>query len=97
MLVEAGCLDIAHGAVIGIVAETHCNYFSPLAFPDAVEAGLRVAQIGARSVRYEIGIFASGAAKTAARGHFVHVYVDRASRRPVALPPPLLAVVEALR
>jgi acyl-CoA thioester hydrolase len=64
--------------VIGYVVETHCNYFAPLAFPQRLEAGIAVGRIGGSSVRYEIGIFAEGAAETAARGHFVHVYVDRA-------------------
>ena len=78
MLIEGGALDIVQGDVIGFVVETHCNYFLPLAFPQPLEGGLRVARIGETSVRYEIGIFAAGAEQTAARGHFVHVYVDRA-------------------
>ena len=85
VLIEAGALDILRGDVIGFVVETHCNYFLPLAFPQPLEGGLRVARIGETSVRYEIGIFAAGAEQTAARGHFVHVYVDRATQRPVAL------------
>lgn len=93
-LIEAGALDIHRGAVIGLVVETHCNYFAPLAFPQSVEAGLRVATIGASSVRYEIGLFAAGEPLTAARGHFVHVYVDRVTRRPAALPP---AFTQALK
>ena len=97
VLIEAGALDIAAGAVIGYVVETHCNYFAPLAFPQRLEAGIRVSRIGGSSVRYEIGIFAEGAAETAARGHFIHVYVDRASERPVALPGPLLAAVKELQ
>jgi acyl-CoA thioester hydrolase len=95
VLIEAGALDIA-GAVIGYVVETRCNYFSPLAFPQALEAGIRVGRIGGSSVRYEIGIFAAGAAETAARGHFIHVYVDRATERPVALSDRLLQVVKEL-
>jgi acyl-CoA thioester hydrolase len=96
VLIEAGALDIAHGEVIGYVVETHCNYFAPLAFPQALEAGIRVGRIGGSSVRYEIGIFAAGAAETAARGHFVQVYVDRATERPVALPDRLAQVVKEL-
>ena len=76
--------------------ETQCNYFSGLAFPQVVEAGLRVARLGSSSVRYEIGLFAAGASSTAARGHFVHVYVDRQSRRPVPLPKALKSVLEKL-
>jgi acyl-CoA thioester hydrolase len=95
-LIEAGALDIRDGPVIGLVVETHCNYFAPLAFPQAVEAGLRVAARGRSSVRYEIGLFADGAGSTAAAGHFVHVYVDRATRRPTPLPAPLVAALEPL-
>jgi len=96
-LVEAGALDIHRGEVIGLVVETQCNYFEPLAFPQPVEAGLVVAQLGSSSVRYEVGLFAEGAAQTAAAGHFVHVYVDRATRRPAKLPAALLAALEPLR
>ncbi len=96
LLIEAGALDVAAGEVIGFVVETRCTYFSPLAFPQALEAGIRVGRIGGSSVRYEIGIFAAGAAETAARGHFIHVYVDRATQRPVALPERLLKVVKEL-
>jgi acyl-CoA thioester hydrolase len=96
VLIEAGALDIEHGEVIGFVVETRCNYFAPLAFPQALEAGLRVGLIGTSSVRYEIGIFAAGAEETAARGHFVHVYVDRATQRPTALPQALLDIVKEL-
>jgi acyl-CoA thioester hydrolase len=85
-LIDAGALDIHHGEVIGLVVETQCNYFEPLAFPGAVEAGLRVAKMGGSSVRYEIGLFAEGAPLSAAAGHFVHVYVCRDSRRPAPLP-----------
>jgi acyl-CoA thioester hydrolase len=95
-LIEHGVLDIQHGETIGLVVETRCNYFSGLAFPQLVEAGLRVARLGSSSVRYEIGLFAAGASSTAARGHFVHVYVDRQSRRPVPLPKALKAVLEKL-
>jgi acyl-CoA thioester hydrolase len=85
-LIEAGALDIHHGEVIGLVVETQCNYFEPLAFPGAVEAGLRVAKMGGSSVRYDIGLFAQGAPLSAAAGHFVHVYVSRDTRRPAPLP-----------
>jgi acyl-CoA thioester hydrolase len=96
-LIENGVLDIQHGAVIGLVVETHCNYFSPIEFPQQVEAGLRVAHVGRSSVRYEVGLFAQGEPLTAAQGHFIHVYVDRASRKPTLLPDPLKAVLDALR
>ena len=96
-LVEAGALDIHHGGTIGLVVETHCNYFAPIAFPQMVDAGLRVAQVGSSSVRYEIGLFAAGEPLTAARGHFIHVYVDRVTRRPVPLPSALTHALEGLR
>ena len=95
-LIEHGVLDVQRGETIGLVAETRCNYFAALAFPQVVEAGLRVARLGSSSVRYELGLFAVGAPLTAARGHFVHVYVDRQSRRPVPLPEALKAVLEKL-
>ena len=85
-LVATQALDPERGAVIGLVVETHCNYFSPLSFPQMVEAGLRVSHLGMSSVRYEIGLFEVDAEAAAAQGHFVHVYVDRATRRPVVLP-----------
>jgi acyl-CoA thioester hydrolase len=96
-LIEAGVLDIHSGEVIGLVIETHCNYFAPLAFPRNVEAGIRVAHIGKSSVRYEIGLFDEGQAPSAAVGHFVHVYVDRATRRPVPLPEPFMKALQALQ
>ncbi|MEX8194309.1 acyl-CoA thioesterase [Comamonas guangdongensis] len=96
-LIEQGALDIHGGQTIGLVIETQCNYFAPLAFPQTVEAGIRVAHIGSSSVRYEVGLFAAGEAQSAAAGHFVHVYVDRETRRPVALPVALRAALEPLR
>jgi acyl-CoA thioester hydrolase len=95
-LIEQGALDIHHGDTIGLVVETQCNYFAPVEFPQTVEAGLRVARLGTSSVRYEVGLFLEGAALTVAKGHFVHVYVDRGERRPTALPPKLKTVLEAL-
>ena len=95
-LIRAGVLDIEHGQTIGLVVETQCNYFSPLVFPERVEAGLRVARIGASSVRYEVALFKEGEPQAAAQGHFVHVYVDRATRRPAALPEPLRAALASL-
>ena len=88
-LIDAGVLDIHGGDVIGLVVETRCHYFAPLAFPQDVDAMLRVEKLGRSSVVYRIGLFAADADTTAAHGRFVHVYVDRASRRPVPLPAPL--------
>jgi acyl-CoA thioester hydrolase len=95
-LVRHHALDIERSPAIGLVVETRCNYFAPLAFPQPVEAGLRVQQLGRSSVRYEIGIFAAGAPLSAAAGHFVHVYVDRATRKPVPVPAPVAAALQPL-
>jgi acyl-CoA thioester hydrolase len=95
-LIEHGVLDIHHGQAIGLVVETQCNYFAPLAFPQSVDAGMRVARLGSTSVRYEVALFAQDQDLCAARGHFVHVYVDRESRRPVSLPNPLKQLLETL-
>lgn len=86
-LIRAGVLNPSGGAKIGLVVDTRCVYFAPLTYPEPIEAGLRVARLGNSSVRYEIAIFAEGANEAAAQGHFVHVYVDRATRRPVAALP----------
>jgi len=85
-LIEAGALDIEAGQVIGVVVETQCRYHAAVAFPDVLEVGVRVARIGTSSVRFELAVFPAGADVAAADGHFVHVYVDRLSRRPVPLP-----------
>ena len=95
-LIEQGALDIHGGETIGLVIETQCNYFAPVEFPQVVEAGLRVARIGSSSVRYEVGLFLRGEPLSVAKGHFVHVYVDRATRRPAQLPARLRQVLEAL-
>lgn len=95
-LMREGVLDYDQGAVIGLVVETGCRYFAPLAFPDRMEGALRVAKIGNSSVRYELGIFKAGDDAPAAEGHFVHVYVDRTTRRPVPLPADLRAALEKI-
>ena len=95
-LITRGVLDIEHSPVIGLVVETQCQYFSPVSFPDVVHAGVRVAKLGTTSVRYEIGLFRNDDAGAAAQGHFVHVYVDRASNRPAPLPVSLRHALEPL-
>ena len=95
-LIRSGVLDIERGTTIGLVVETQCNYFAPIVFPDRIDAGLRVVRLGTSSVRYEVGLFREGDAEPAAQGHFVHVYVDRETRRPVALPDGLRAALEPL-
>ena len=98
LLIERGAIDIHSGAVIGLVIETQCNYFAPLAFPEDVVAGIRVAHVGSSSVRYEVAIFpADPKSPCAAKGHFIHVYVDRATRQPTDLPVTLTCVLETLK
>ena len=93
-LVEGNALDIHNGHVIGLVVHTLCHYFAPIAFPQQVTAGIRVLHAGRSSVRYQVALFAEDGQQTAAWGEFVHVYVDRTTRRPTALPPPLLQLLE---
>jgi acyl-CoA thioester hydrolase len=95
-LVNEGGLDIRHGDVIGLCAESHCAYTAAIAFPDAVEVGLRVGHVGGSSVRYELAVFKGGQEEPAATGWFVHVFVERETRRPVPLAPPLRAALERL-
>jgi acyl-CoA thioester hydrolase len=95
-LIEQGALDIHAGSTIGLVVETHCNYYAPLAFPQTIEAGIRVGRIGNSSVRYEIALFAENSLDAAANGHFVHVYVDKITRRPTALPANLKQALQKL-
>ncbi|WP_428407905.1 acyl-CoA thioesterase [Hyphococcus sp.] len=85
-LISEGALDIHHGEVIGLVVETGCKYFAPLEFPQKLDGALRVAKIGNSSVRYELAIFKQDEDAPAAEGHFIHVYVDRRTRRPASLP-----------
>jgi len=95
-LIEQRVLDVPSSTVIGLVVETQCEYFAPLTFPDVVHAGLRVAKIGNSSVRYEVGLFRNSEEAAAAQGYFVHVYVDRLSRSPVAVPSGMRLVLEKL-
>lgn len=95
-LIEQGVLDIHQGEVIGLVVETSCSYFQPIAFPETVHAGIRVAKLGNSSVRYEVGLFRDDDQTVSAAGHFIHVYVDRATSRPVPLPDPLRAALTKL-
>jgi acyl-CoA thioester hydrolase len=97
-LIAQGVLDIHAGKTIGLVIENHCNFFAPLAFPQTIDAGIRVSKIGKSSVRYEVGLFAEGENLCAALAHFIHVYVNAQDRRPVSsLPPDLQIVLEKLR
>jgi acyl-CoA thioester hydrolase len=95
-LIAKGALDIEKSPVIGLVVETSCRYRAATAFPDALVAGVRVARLGTSSVRYEIGIFKGDDQEAAAEGHFIHVYVDRLTRRPLPLPDALKAALQAI-
>jgi len=95
-LIAEGGLDIAGGGVIGLCVESHCAYARPVAFPDVLDAGLRVAHLGTSSVKYEIGIFAAGEDEASAHGWFVHVFVDRATRKPTPLPASMRSALERI-
>ncbi len=95
-LIRSGGLDITHGPSIGVCAESHCKYIREIAFPDVIDAGVRVEHLGRSSVRYGLGLFRAGSVQIAAEGWFVHVFVDRATRRPAPLTPELRRALEAL-
>jgi len=97
-LIREGGLDIERGDVIGLCVESHCEFKAALTFPESIEVGLRVGKLGKSSVRYELGIFRAGGPddEVTAEGHFVHVFVDRETRRPVPIPDPLRACMERL-
>ncbi|WP_050465362.1 acyl-CoA thioesterase [Herbaspirillum autotrophicum] len=94
-LIEQGVLDIHHGEVIAFVVETGCTYFGPVAFPDTVHIGFRVVKLGNSSVRYQLALYRNDDQVPAAAGHFTHVYVERASGRPVAIPDAVRQVLAA--
>lgn len=96
-LIEAGALDVETSPTVGLVVETQCRYFAPVSFPDRVTVGLRVAREGTSSLHYELAVFRNDDDSAAAEGRFVHVYVDRATNRPVPLPPAVRAAVRPLR
>lgn len=95
-LITNRVLDIERSPVIGLVIETQCNYFASVTFPERVTAGLRVTKLGKSSVRYEVGIFREDEDTASAQGHFVHVYVDRESRRPGTIPDAMRALLQTI-
>jgi acyl-CoA thioester hydrolase len=95
-LIERGGLDIHDGQVVGFVVSSSCDYFASIAFPERIEVGLRVARLGNSSVQYELAIFKAGKDEACAAGRFVHVFVDRQSNRPVAIPDALRLALETL-
>lgn len=96
-LIRNGGLDVENSPVVGLVVETQCRYFSPVAFPDRLQVGVRVAHMGNSSVRYELAIFREEEKLACAQGYFIHVYVDRQSHRSVSLPEPTRSLVAALQ
>lgn len=96
-LIVNGALDVEHSSVIGLVIETQCNYFASVAFPDRVTAGVRVTKLGNSSVRYEVGIFREDEDSASAQGHFVHVYVDRATRKSSAIPDKTRTLLQSIQ
>jgi acyl-CoA thioester hydrolase len=97
ILIEAGLLDPATSSIIGLVVENNCVYFSSLAFPDVVEVGVAVGELGRSSVRYLVSAFKAGAPRAAAQGRYTHVYVDRATQRPTPIPDAHRRLMEGLR
>ena len=95
-LIEVGGLDIHNGEVVGFVVSSACDYFASIAFPEAIEVGLRVGKLGNSSVQYELAVFKAGESEACAAGRFVHVFVDRASNRPVSIPERLRTALAAL-
>jgi len=95
-LIAQGGLDVMSSPVIGLVVESKCNYHAPLAYPQALRAGVRVDKLGTRAVTYGIAIFTADSERAAAHGHFVHVFVDRVTRAAVPIPAPLRAALESI-
>ncbi|HEX7666707.1 MAG TPA: thioesterase family protein [Polyangiaceae bacterium] len=96
-LIEKGGLDIAKAEIIGVVAESKCMYLTPISYPSMIEAGLRVDKLGNSSVTYGIGIFSGEPENAAAHGHFVHVFVDRKTMKPVPIPTRIRDALAALQ
>lgn len=96
-LIRDGGLDIHDGRIVGFCVESNCKYHAPIAFPETIDAALRVAHLGNSSVRYELALFRQGEDTPAATGHFVHVFVDREVNKPTAIPPNLRACLERLK
>jgi acyl-CoA thioester hydrolase len=97
LLIHRGGLDPAASPAVGLVVESQCRYFSSIAFPDIVHAGLRVGHLGTSSVRYELALFRNDEDLAAAQGHFVHVYVDRVTNRPTPIGESLRQMLDGLR
>jgi acyl-CoA thioester hydrolase len=96
-LIERGGLDIHAATIIGVAAESGCRFRESFAYPETIDAGLRVGHLGNSSVRYEIGLFREGKDEAAAEGHFVHVFVERSVQKPVPIPAAIRAALESIR
>jgi acyl-CoA thioester hydrolase len=96
-LIERGGLDIQNSPVIGVAAESGCRFRESFAYPETIDAGLRVGHLGNSSVRYEIGLFGEGKDEAAAEGHFVHVFVARGAQKPVPIPAAIRTALESIR
>jgi len=96
-LIREGGLDIANGDIIGLVVESHCQFHAPLTYPEELVAGVRVDKLGNRAVTYGLAIFATGSELAAASGYVVHVFVDRATRKPAAIPDRLRTALMTIR
>ena len=96
-LIERGVLDIHKGDIVGFVVDSGCAYFSSISFPDVIHAGIRVAKLGNSSVRYEIALYRNDDPLPSAAGHFVHVYVERKSNRPVPIPAAVRQILETIQ
>jgi acyl-CoA thioester hydrolase len=95
-LIDPGGLDFHNSPIVGIMAETMCRYYRSIAYPEAIDAGLRVGRLGTSSVRYEVGLFGVDDQQARAEGHLVHVFVERATNTPVPIPPGIRAALERL-
>jgi acyl-CoA thioester hydrolase len=95
-LIDEGGLDFRDGPIVGLAVESLCRYYKSFAYPDVIDAGLRVGKLGTSSVRYEIGLFATGEDTARAEGHFVHVFVERTSQRPTPIPEPMRGALARL-
>jgi acyl-CoA thioester hydrolase len=95
-LINPGGLDFHNAPVVGIMAETTCRYYRSIAYPEAIDAGIRVGRLGTSSVRYEVGLFGAEEQQARAEGHLVHVFVDRATNTPVPIPAGIRSALERL-
>lgn len=95
-LIEEGGLNIQDGSIVGFVVNSGCEYHSPVSYPDNLVIGLRVDRLGNSSVQYGLAVFREGDELAAAHGHFVHVFVDRAANKSIAIPQSLRVALERL-